>query len=980
MRFKFFFNLIAAALVLSAFQSCSREADEPGKEPAPATDGTVAEYCFTARLPQPTKAVMDDNAMTSWRIGDEIAIWDTESSTFCTFTNNDGEGSEAVFKFSGSGTYNFTRAIYPASIVSAGDYDSVTLPDSYTLDGASKAQTVPMIGTVDAGNISFMHLAAVLRITVEGVPSAAQSLVVSSPSVSISGGFPLSGNSVDDGKIHADGEGVTDGVAVELKAGNLGAGVEIQAKDGASAVSIDISGRENNTVKVYVPLPVGAYSFTMSLKDSGNTEIWSKTTSSTKEILRSALYKMSTVGAVLSGGAGTEANPYKIASAQDLVDFQALVAAEDEYRSAHYALVQDIDMSAVPSFSPVGGNAYDTRFTGVFDGAGHAIRNLTVSTATNAGLFGYLGGTVKNLDIVSASVTSGGNYAAAVAAVAAYATIEHCRVDGNTTVSASGNSAGSIVGLMRSGTINACASHANISGSQAVGGIVGFINPVQDGQSSLVINCSYEPEYVGGHLANASLKTGNNIACIGGIVGAASHYSNLSSSGEQRTLTGSGIKIVNCYAYPLELNAHPNASGMIWHAGGIAGRIDTAAEVFNCFTPITYSNIILDGTRYDAKGALVDKKLTSAGAVVGRVYSAGCTITRTFSSKAWATCYGSASNSETAHSMNTVKLGDPNMRGLDDMILNGVTYTEDQGGLRAALDAGVTEWNDGSPAVEALTWQYYPTFGYPKPAGIDFDGVVTKKVSLIGDSISTYDGFMFSNDNYSQNKHYPNTGDAGNYSNMIFNEQYTWWWRLIYDKMKNARLEADNAWGGSTVSYVDPIKEGMNTEPSKAHYQKNSLQMRYQEHGLGDPDVLFIFGGRNDFAYIGNNSNVLLGEYTDEALQIAYDAPGSLYDNYSQGTLAIIKAAHDKNADLKTVIMITDMMNDDYEMAASAITTFLSGKGFDIKFANLHKTGTTNKINDIIGVVKEKGSHPNQVGCENIANYIWGQLGTWLDE
>lgn len=977
MRFKFFFNLIAAALVLGAFQSCSREADEPGKEPAPATDGTVAEYCFTARLPQPTKAVMDDNAMTSWRIGDEIAIWDTESSSFCTFTNNDGEGSEAVFKFSGSGTYNFTRAIYPASI--ANDYTSVTLPDSYTLDGASKAQTVPMIGTVDAGNISFMHLAAVLRITVEGVPSAAQSLVVSSPSVSISGGFPLSGNSVDDGKIHADGEGVTDGVAVELKAGNIGAGVEIQAKDGASAVSIDISGRENNTVKVYVPLPVGAYSFTMSLKDSGNAEIWSKTTSSTKEILRSALYKMSTVGAVLSGGAGTEANPYKIASAQDLVDFQALVAADDEYRSAHYALVQDIDMSAVPSFSPVGGNAYDTRFTGVFDGAGHAIRNLTVSTATNAGLFGYLGGTVKNLDIVSASVTSGGNYAAAVAAVAAYATIEHCRVDGNTTVSASGNSAGSIVGLMRSGTINACASHANISGSQAVGGIVGNINPVQDGQSSLVINCSYEPEYVGGHLANACLKTGNNIACIGGIVGAASHYSSLSSSGEQRTLTGSDIKIVNCYAYPLELNTHANASGMIWHAGGIAGRIDSAVEVFNCFTPITYSNIILDGTRYDAEGAVKDNKLTSAGAVVGRVYSAGCTVSRTASSKAWGRCYGSASSGETIHSMNTVKVGDPNMRGLDDFYYGETKYAEEDGGIRAALDEGAAEWNASSPAVEALSWQYYPTFGYPKPAGIDFDGVVTKKVSVIGDSISTYDGFMFSNDNYSQGKHYPNYAKAGQYSNMIFNEQYTWWWHLIYDKMTNARLEANSAWGGTTVSYFTEKTEH-SVEPS-ASCKQNSLQARYRDHGLGSPDVLFYFGGRNDYAAVGGNSLDLLGDSSDEALQAAFNNPSpTLYPNYTQGTVAILKHFHDANPGAKIMLMITDLMTDEYEDGARAIVDFLSAKGYNIRFANLHKRGTTNKENTDIGVPKEQGSHPNQVGCENIANYIWNQLGTWLDE
>lgn len=975
MKFRFILNLAAATLALGAVYSCSREVEAPSEA---AESGTVTEYCFTARLPQPSKTVMDDTATTTWRKGDEIAIWDTESSQYYTFTNNDGDGSEAVFTFSGTGTYNFTRAIYPASI--ADDYTNVTLPAAYALADATQAQTIPMIGTVNEGAISFMHLAAVLRITLEGVPSKAATLVVSSPSVSISGGFALSGNTVDDGKIHAEGEGATVGDAIDLKAGNLGAGVEIQAKDGSSAVSIDISSRENNTVAVYVPLPVGAYQFSMSLKDSESTEIWSKTTSSSREILRSALYKMNTVGAVLSGGAGTQENPYKIATAQDLVDFQALVAGDDEYKSAYYALVQDIDMSAVPSFTPVGGNAYDSRFTGVFDGAGHSIKNLSISTSTCAGLFGYLGGTVKNLDIISATVTSAGNYAAAVAAIAAYATIEHCRVDGNTTVKASGNSAGSIVGLMRAGTINACASHANISGTQAVGGIVGFINPINNDQPSLLINCSYEPEYVGGHLANATITTKNNICCMGGIVGAASHYSNLSSSGEQRTLTGSDIKIVNCYAYPLELNAHANDSGMIWHAGGIAGRIDSAVEVFNCFTPITYSNIILDGTRYDAKGALVDNKLTSAGAVLGRVYSAGCTVSRTASSKAWGRCYGSASSAETIHSMNTVKVGDPNMRGLDDFYYGETKYAEEDGGIRAALDEGAAEWNAGSPAVEALIWQYYPTFGYPKPAGIDFDGVVTKKVSIIGDSISTYDGFMFSNDNYSQSKHYPNYGKAGQYSNMIFNEQYTWWWHLIYDKMTNARLEANSAWGGTTVSYVTEQTTNMPNAPT-ASCKGNSLQGRYRDHGLGSPDVLFYFGGRNDYAAVGGNSHDLLGESTVEALQAAFDNPSpTLYPNYTQGTVAILKHFHDANPDAKIMLMITDLMTNDFEDGAQAIVDFLSAKGYDIRFANLHKRDTTNKENTDIGVPKEQGSHPNQVGCENIANYIWSQLGTWLDE
>ena len=61
---------------------------------------------------------------------------------------------------------------------------------------------------------------------------------------------------------------------------------------------------------------------------------------------------------------------------------------------------------------------------------------------------------------------------------------------------------------------------------------------------------------------------------------------------------------------------------------------------------------------------------------------------------------------------------------------------------------------------------------------LDVPGVVTRKVSVIGDSISTYEGFMFSNDNYHQSKHYPNTGgtdaEKAKWAPQVHNEQLTW--------------------------------------------------------------------------------------------------------------------------------------------------------------------------------------------------------------
>ena len=34
----------------------------------------------------------------------------------------------------------------------------------------------------------------------------------------------------------------------------------------------------------------------------------------------------------------------------------------------------------------------------------------------------------------------------------------------------------------------------------------------------------------------------------------------------------------------------------------------------------------------------------------------------------------------------------------------------------------------------------------------------------------------------------------------------------------------------------------------------------------------------------------------------------------------------------------------------------------------------------LIGITKEGGTHPNAVGAANLANYVWEQVGAWLNE
>ena len=58
--------------------------------------------------------------------------------------------------------------------------------------------------------------------------------------------------------------------------------------------------------------------------------------------------------------------------------------------SANYELIRDIDLSPYANWQPLGNSS--SRYTGVFDGNGHTIANLSTSGYQNAGLFGAIAG------------------------------------------------------------------------------------------------------------------------------------------------------------------------------------------------------------------------------------------------------------------------------------------------------------------------------------------------------------------------------------------------------------------------------------------------------------------------------------------------------------------------------------------------------------------------------------------------------------
>ena len=150
--------------------------------------------------------------------------------------------------------------------------------------------------------------------------------------------------------------------------------------------------------------------------------------------------------------------------------------AAQKDRSINCTLTADIDLTG-KDWSPIGTNFYNS-YTGTFDGGGHTIKGLTVTTNDQyVGLFGRLGkaGTVKNVVMEGVQITSNHSlgYAGGVAGFSWGGTIENCSVSG----SVSGTiCAGGVVGIQWEASITGCRSSATVKGMVQVGGVAGETN------------------------------------------------------------------------------------------------------------------------------------------------------------------------------------------------------------------------------------------------------------------------------------------------------------------------------------------------------------------------------------------------------------------------------------------------------------------------------------------------------------------------
>ena len=164
---------------------------------------------------------------------------------------------------------------------------------------------------------------------------------------------------------------------------------------------------------------------------------------------------------------------YTVTSADGLMHVADLVNGGKT--DINITLDKNIDLTG-KGWTPIG-TSFDNSYKGTFDGGGHTITGLAVTTNDQfVGLFGYLNraGTVKNVVMEGIQITSnhGSSQAGGVVGFSR-GTIENCSVSGSVSGTVY---VGGVVGAQWGGSITGCSSSATVKGTVDVGGVAGQTN------------------------------------------------------------------------------------------------------------------------------------------------------------------------------------------------------------------------------------------------------------------------------------------------------------------------------------------------------------------------------------------------------------------------------------------------------------------------------------------------------------------------
>ena len=298
----------------------------------------------------------------------------------------------------------------------------------------------------------------------------------------------------------------------------------------------------------------------------------------------------------MSGGSGTQDDPWLISTAADLkaladyinsgkaIDCDIDGCGEDigNFHGYYFKQTADIDLQGA-AWNPIGySNNAGACFSGHYDGDNHVICNaissgLTDNGYTFAGIFGFvLNGSVSNLHIENVEFSAEGNndqaFAGGLAGFVLDSEITNCSVS-NSKLSSSrapsnNNRAGGLVGLSSVGKFTKCASVNNeIKTTSYGGGFVGELDDEYADGSSSFVDC-----YVADSTVTASSSNVQNSNCVGGFCG---------------QVTDEILSLTNCFIYNTQVSIAADSQYNFDGTGAFVGYLQTNGGSYTAKIDIT---------------------------------------------------------------------------------------------------------------------------------------------------------------------------------------------------------------------------------------------------------------------------------------------------------------------------------------------------------------------------------------------------------
>ncbi|MCI9596365.1 MAG: hypothetical protein HFE75_03525 [Firmicutes bacterium] len=282
---------------------------------------------------------------------------------------------------------------------------------------------------------------------------------------------------------------------------------------------------------------------------------------------------------------------YEISTEQELMGLAELVNTKDvpwqaegsyTFKGITIKLMRDIELTQF--WTPIGTS--DARaFEGLFEGNGHTISGIEIQdpNSDNLGLFGYLKGTVNNLNLQGSIDSRNSNAGGMAAVMAETALVENCTID----VAVTGKErVGGVAGTNHSGQIINCHSYGDIEGDVKVGGIVG------ENWNGTVRKCSNMGQVISNGKGFGTYGTGGiagRSVAVNALIEECFNQGNILSSNEcaggiAGYVNTNGAAIRNCYNTGDVLGPESSALSSYGYVGGIVGNIgENGVIVKNCY-------------------------------------------------------------------------------------------------------------------------------------------------------------------------------------------------------------------------------------------------------------------------------------------------------------------------------------------------------------------------------------------------------------